>query len=472
MKIDKTGRETLKSYFVKNAVPTASNFEELIGAALNQRDDGIAKPPGEPLSLQADGDDSSQKKLLNFYRNFNDAKPAFGLALSPRSDPRNAQSGRPGLGFTDGDGNPRLFIDQATGQVGVGTVVPGAQLQVNGALRLVANHGVSPDPESRMQFSGQLQIKGNAPQIDFIDTEQGDWAIHVNNNRMYFIREPWYHADLVLDGKGNVGMGTPDPRAKLEIRDGALMVSPGNSAERGILFPPDPGGGGGDSAWIRYYPRVGEATTLEIGTSNDADDHIALMPGNGNVGVGTRAPRAKLDVAGAIYAGGSDIYFTETDHKHSAIGNQPGWAAIENARDYNALMILGRSTGAGPAPRRVAVWDHLQVFGQFINNSDVRAKHAIEPLHYGLADVMKLRPVSFRWNELEESHKTLGLIAQDVQAVIAEAVLPSDPSQPDSRLGLAYNSLVPVLIRAVQELSHQVDALRQAAVARPGTAAD
>ena len=57
-------------------------------------------------------------------------------------------------------------------------------------------------------------------------------------------------------------------------------------------------------------------------------------------------------------------------------------AAIENARDYNALMILGRSTG-NPVPRRVAVWDHLQVFGQFINNSDVRAKHAIEPLRYG-----------------------------------------------------------------------------------------
>jgi hypothetical protein len=360
-----------------------------------------------------------------------------------------------------------LFIDQATGQVGVGTVAPGAQLQVNGALRLVANHGVSPDPESRMQASGQLQIKGNAPQIDFIDTDHGDWSIHVNSNRMYFIREPWNHSDLVLDGKGNIGMGTPDPRAKLEIRDGALMVSPGNSADRGILFPSDPGGGGGDSAWIRYYPRVGEATTLEIGTSNDADDHIALMPGNGNVGVGTRAPRAKLDVAGAIYAGGSDIYFTDTDHKHTAIGNQPGWAAIENARDFNALMILGRTTGS-PVPRRVAVWDHLQVFGQFINNSDVRAKHAVEPLHYGLAEVLKLRPVSFRWNELEEQHKTLGLIAQDVQAVIAEAVLPSDPSQPDSRLGLAYNSLVPVLIRAVQELSAQVDALRQAGSARPG----
>ena len=463
MKIDKTGRETLKSYFVKNAVPTASNFEELISAALNQRDDGLAKPPGEPLSLQADGDDSSQKKLLNLYRNFNDAKPAFGLALSPRADPRQPASARAGLGITDGDGIPRLFIDQTTGQVGVGTVTPGAALQVTGALRLVGNMGVSPDPDSRLANSGQLQIKGNAPQIDFIDAEHGDWSIHVNAGRMYFIREPWNHTDLVLDGKGNVGIGTLDPRAKLEIRDGALMVSAGNSAGSGILFPSDPGGGSGDGAWIRYYPRNGEATTLEIGTSNDPDDHIALMPGNGNVGVGTRAPRAKLDVAGAIYAGGSDIYFTETDHKHTGIGNTVGWAAIENARDHNALMILGRSTGNGPVPRRVAVWDHLQVIGQFINNSDLRAKREIEPLHYGLAEVLKLRPVSFRWNELSEPHKTLGLIAQDVQAVIAEAVLPSDPSQPDSRLGLAYNSLVPVLIRAVQELSAQLDALRLAA---------
>jgi len=86
MKIDKTGRDTLKSYFVKNAVPTAGNFEDLVNAGLNQRDDGIAKLPGEPLSVQADGDDASQKKAINFYRNFSDAAPAWTLALSPRSE--------------------------------------------------------------------------------------------------------------------------------------------------------------------------------------------------------------------------------------------------------------------------------------------------------------------------------------------------------------------------------------------------
>ncbi len=358
MKIDKTGRETLKSYFVKNAVPTASNFEELIGAALNQRDDGIAKPPGEPLSLQGDGDDNSQKKLLNLYRNFNDAKPAFSLALSPRNDPRNPATARPGLGITDGDGAPRLFIDQASGQVGVGTVAPGAQLQVDGALRLVANSGVSPDPDSRMKGSGQLQIKGNAPQIDFIDTDHGDWSIHVNSDRMYFIREPWNIADLVLDGKGNIGMGTHEPRAKLELRDGALMVSAGNGESRGILFSPNPGGGGSDSAWIRYYVRAGEQTTLEIGTSNDTDDHIALMPGLGNVGIGTPAPEGKLHVQTGG-AGRWDRFIVNTttmwgdkDAQYVTIG--AGGASgimffnphvVWDAGDKRASIRMGRSGG-------------------------------------------------------------------------------------------------------------------------------
>lgn len=112
------------------------------------------------------------------------------------------------------------------------------------------------------------------------------------------------------DTGGNVAIGSTDPQGNrllvngaakvlglLHVADGAIMPSAGNSGGAGILFPKDPGGGGGDAAWIRYYPRSGEATTLEIGTANDADDHIALMP-TGNVGLGTTAPEAKLHVAG------------------------------------------------------------------------------------------------------------------------------------------------------------------------------
>jgi hypothetical protein len=126
------------------------------------------------------------------------------------------------------------------------------------------------------------------------------------------------------------------------------------------MFPKNPGGGSGDAAWIRYYPRTGEATTLEIGTSSDNNDHIALIA-SGNVGIGTNEPQGKLDVRGDIRAGNSDIYFTKTDHNYTGIGNTAGFAAIENAVNYDALMIVGRAgTSKG---RSVKLWDYLQVNG-------------------------------------------------------------------------------------------------------------
>jgi hypothetical protein len=78
---------------------------------------------------------------------------------------------------------------------------------------------------------------------------------------------------------------------------GAIVPTAGNSADAGLMWPRDPGGGGGDAAWIRYYSRGGESMTFEIGTANDADDHIALMA-SGGVGIGINQPRQKLEVSG------------------------------------------------------------------------------------------------------------------------------------------------------------------------------
>jgi hypothetical protein len=84
---------------------------------------------------------------------------------------------------------------------------------------------------------------------------------------------------------------------------------------------------------------------------------------DGNVGIGTMAPGAKLDVNGDIRAGNSDLYFTKTDHNHTGIGNTPGYAAIENSANFGALMILGRSTNSPCCNRVVKLWDYLQVNG-------------------------------------------------------------------------------------------------------------
>ena len=40
-------RTDLKSYFVKNAIPTEGNFADLIDSQLNQTQDGVFKPDGD-----------------------------------------------------------------------------------------------------------------------------------------------------------------------------------------------------------------------------------------------------------------------------------------------------------------------------------------------------------------------------------------------------------------------------------------
>src|SRR5262245_8589554 len=168
---------------------------------------------------------------------------------------------------------------------------------------------------------------------------------------------------------GNVGIGTQTPAAKLQVTGGAIMPAVGNSNQAGIQFPPNPGGGGGDEAFIRYFVTAGETTKLQIGIGNDADDSIGLVQAgaerltviNGRVGIGTPTPEGTLDVRGDIRAGNSDIYFTKTDHNHTGIGNTAGFAAIENSANYDGLMILGRAgTARG---RSVKVWDYLEVNG-------------------------------------------------------------------------------------------------------------
>jgi hypothetical protein len=96
-------------------------------------------------------------------------------------------------------------------------------------------------------------------------------------------------------------------------------------------------------------------------TGNPPSERLCILA-NGDVGIGTTAPDAKLDVRGEIRAGNSDLYFTNPNHIHTGIGNTEGFAAIENAKDYKALMILGRAEGM-PQVRTVKLWDYLQVNG-------------------------------------------------------------------------------------------------------------
>lgn len=128
MEIDKRDRTQLKAYFAKNSIPTEGNFADLIDATLNQKDDGIVKSAGGPLVIEAVGDATSRQQTIAFYAGFTDAAPAWVLSLTAI----DAGATRVGFDLSDGDGRSRLFIDRASGNVGIGTTSPGAGLEVAG----------------------------------------------------------------------------------------------------------------------------------------------------------------------------------------------------------------------------------------------------------------------------------------------------------------------------------------------------
>lgn len=154
----KTSRTTLKSFFKKNAIPTEADFAQLIDSAINQADDGVAKPDGQPLSLQPDAKDSGDKALLNFYRSFADPMPAWTLSLSPASK-RGWSLGE------SGRRDSRLFIEESTGRVGLGTVTPVSLLD----LRKDAPGELGP----ALSLSNSADSLGSGAAIDFCRPDPG-----------------------------------------------------------------------------------------------------------------------------------------------------------------------------------------------------------------------------------------------------------------------------------------------------------
>jgi hypothetical protein len=91
--------------------------------------------------------------------------------------------------------------------------------------------------------------------------------------------------------------------------------------------------------------------------------------------------------------------------------------------------------------------------------SDGRLKTNICNLPYGLCDVNKLNPISFDWNEKERKNRgcnrQIGFIAQEVEPIIPEAV---GQQFDNGEYSLSPDKIIPVLTKALQELSAKFDA--------------
>jgi hypothetical protein len=99
--------------------------------------------------------------------------------------------------------------------------------------------------------------------------------------------------------------------------------------------------------------------------------------------------------------------------------------------------------------------------------SDERDKKEIQTLPLGLDFVDKLKPVKFVWNDRDENGKhdveDFGFIAQDLKSAQEDSeasylnlVYDENPE----KLEASYGKLLPILVKAIQELSAEVKELK------------
>ena len=171
----------------------------------------------------------------------------------------------------------------------------------------------------------------------------------------------------------------------------------------------------------------------------------------------------------------NDAYWTSASRLTSsyATANAPngeGWYTIYTSRhrggtgdgtSYGSQIAVGMTTNTDKMYFRSqnGGWGGWQqVTSTAI--SDIRLKKNIKNLNYGLAEVMKLRPVSFylKTDTANTEHK-IGFIAQEVEVLVPEAVdIWKDDMQTRHML---YAEMVPVLTKAIQEQQAIIEAQKK-----------
>jgi hypothetical protein len=100
--------------------------------------------------------------------------------------------------------------------------------------------------------------------------------------------------------------------------------------------------------------------------------------------------------------------------------------------------------------------------GDFAANSDGRLKNITGTIENPMVKLMALRGVRYTWNTdaakfgFSQNEAQIGVVAQDIEAVLPEAVKYKD----GYRL-VSYDRLVPLLVEAIKTLNEKIEKLEK-----------
>jgi hypothetical protein len=286
-----------------------------------------------------------------------------------------------------------------------------------------------------------------------------------------------------IDSSGNVGIGTTSPAQKLDVvgniqarttSDGGLFlttaVADARSAtiqfykSRGSYASPTDAVNG-DSVFqilslaysgTQYRERVSIESAVD-GTFTSNQQPPLRLGFYTNVANGAASERMRIDSSGNLLVGTTTSSFGSSGRGNITVGGSGGAiysyqvGSTNKAYSYHDGTDWNFQQVASGRIYMIAVGSgvYLAVNGtSWTSNSDERKKDIIEPIANGLQKVSTLRAVIGKYKTDAEGTRRSFLIAQDVQAVLPEAV---DASKPDD-LGVQYTEVIPLLVSAIKEL--------------------
>ena len=211
-------------------------------------------------------------------------------------------------------------------------------------------------------------------------------------------------------------------------------------------------GGGSATSWLSSDPIF----EIGIGTGPSSRANAMTVRKNGNVGIGTTFPGARLHVTDGEIRIGSLEELSD------------GGSFIMQVNSTFAPLTNGNRNLGNSSFR----WNTVYATNGTINTSDARLKSGITPLAVGtgLSKILRLNPVSYKWKSDPSGDTRYGLLAQDVLEVLPEAVADKEfvydeetgeRSEVDVEyLGINYSQLIPVLISAIKEQQQIIDDLK------------
>lgn len=184
-------------------------------------------------------------------------------------------------------------------------------------------------------------------------------------------------------------------------------------------------------------------------TTGGYNVNVKVLTGSNNVSV-------KNGYTTIVFSNGTECY-EAVDQKFNVTGGTiTGNLSVNNGTlslQSSSVTKLSYDPTAGTP--NLSVTGTITATGNITAFSDARLKKNIETIDNALELVKGMRGVRF---EDSEGNKYVGLIAQELQTVVPEAVIEHENS---GYLAVAYQNLVGILANAINDLSARVEQLEK-----------